>query len=142
MKKYIFLDFDGVLNIPGKPSFYRAEFFAQTIQVFDNVEIIFSTSWREHSSVPFLTSLMPSNIRHKITGKTPVIKDYVAHVRHKEILQYLEENNIQDEQWVAIDDMQSLFPKNCKNLILTDPKVGFYHREAKLLKDFYENNFF
>ncbi len=142
MNKYIFLDFDGVLNINGKKTFYRSQHFADCIVELDNLFVVFSTSWREYAPLERLVNLMPKKIQHKCVGKTPLINDDIKHVRYHEILSYTNENNISDNQWVAIDDMDCLFPKDCKNLILTNPSIGFFRQEAKKIRDFYENNFF
>ncbi len=142
MKKYIFLDFDGVLNINGKEKFYRAQHFADSIKNLDDLWVVFSTSWREYTPLERLTDMMPRCIHHKCIGKTPFINYSMSQPRYQEIMQYNKEFNINDNQWVAIDDMQSLFPKDCPNLILTDAKIGFSKREAKLIKGFYENNIF
>lgn len=45
-----------------------------------------------------------------------------AHGRYNEIVEYCDKKSIGINQWIAIDDMAKLFPKNCPNLILT---VGF-----------------
>ncbi len=142
MNKYIFLDFDGVLNVNGKKSFYRGQHFADSIVNLDNLFVVFSTSWREYAPLERLVNLMPAKIQHKCIGKTPLITSDIKHPRYHEIISYNKENNILDDQWVAIDDMDCLFPKDCKNLILTNPSIGFSKKEAKQIRAFYENNFF
>lgn len=142
MNKYIFLDFDGVLNVNGKKPFYRAQHFADTIKDLDYLYVVFSTSWREYTPIDKLTELMPKSIHHKCIGKTPYRNNIDSPIRYNEIISYTEINNIKSNQWVALDDMAILFPKNCDNLILTDYKKGFSKREAELIRKFYETDIF
>lgn len=141
-KKYIFLDFDGVMHPEGKTPFSCADIFASSIKDKKDLFIVFSTSWREYSTVEKLSLYLPESIRHKCIGKTPLIKDCYKNARYKEIINYNEHNFIQNNEWIAIDDLPVLFPRDCKNLILTNPKIGFGEREALLVQKFYENNFF
>ncbi len=138
-KKYIFLDFDGVMHPEGKQAFSCAEYFAQSIKDLEDINIVFSTSWREYSSVERLAKYMPESIRDKCIGKTPVIRDCYKHVRYQEIMAFNKENKIKDNQWIAIDDMPVLFPKDCKNLILTNSKIGFSEKEAQMINLFHQN---
>lgn len=140
--KYIFLDFDGVMHPEGKKAFSCAEYFADCIKDKNNLFIVFSTSWREYSNIEKLSSYLPTNIRHKCVGKTPLLKNHYKHVRYHEIMAYNDEKLINPNQWIAIDDMALIFPPNCKNLILTNPRLGFGEREALLVQKFYDNNFF
>ncbi len=141
-KKYIFLDFDGVMHPDGKQAFSCAEYFADCIKDKNNLFIVFSTSWREYSTIEKLSSYLPSSIRNKCIGKTPLLKNHYKHVRYHEIMAYNSEKLIGDNNWIALDDMAIIFPPNCKNLILTNPRNGFGEREAHLVHKFYENNFF
>ncbi len=140
--KYIFLDFDGVMHPEGKQAFSRADYFADIIKDKNDIFIVFSTSWREYTTVDKLSSYLPESIRHKCVGKTPLLKNHYKHVRYHEIMQYNNEKLINDNQWIALDDMSIIFPPSCKNLILTNPKIGFSEKEAHLVNQFYENNFF
>ncbi len=135
MEKYIFLDFDGVLNINGQQSFYRAQHFAEVVSPLDHVKTVFSTSWREYSTVEKLASYLPKKIQHKCVGMTPFIREHLTHIRYKEIMLYVNQHGIEQENWVALDDLAVLFPKNCDNLILVNPKTGFSRREEKILLD-------
>lgn len=141
-KKYIFLDFDGVIHPNGKQAFSCAEYFADCIKDKENLFIVFSTSWREYATVDKLSSYLPKSIQQKCIGKTPLLKNHYKQVRYNEIIQYTNEKLINNNQWIALDDMSIIFPPNCKNLILTNPKIGFSEKEALLVQQFYENNFF
>jgi len=133
MNKFIFLDFDGVMHRHGKPAFHRAQYFADIISKFDDVGIVFSTSWREYSTLDKLKSHMPQSIHHRCIGMTPVIRESMKHPRYHEILLYNNNHGISNEQWIALDDMDCLFPKDCPNLILIDGKQGFSKVDAKKL---------
>lgn len=133
--KYIFLDFDGVLHRNGKLRFECVDVFAKAIASLDHVKIVFSTSWREYASVEKLTAYMPESIQDKCIGKTIVIKEPVTQPRYKEIMLYLKQHNIADTDWIAIDDMRSLFPLNCPNLFLIDGSKGFSQGHIKKLQD-------
>lgn len=132
-EKYIFLDFDGVLNINGKKSFYRAQYFADVVSKLENVKIIFSTSWREHFTVEKLASYLPKKIQHKCVDMTPIIREQITQIRYKEIMLYVNKHNIEQENWLALDDLACLFPKNCYNLVLVNSKTGFSNSERKIL---------
>lgn len=140
MEKYIFLDFDGVLNIHGKKTFYRAQHFAEIVAPIPNVKIVFSTSWREYSTLEKLTAYLPASIHDKCVGMTPVIKHSMKYPRYHEILLYADKHNISKLHWLALDDMACLFPPQCENLILVNSKIGFSKQEAKKIKDFCNEN--
>ena len=108
-------------------------YFSDIISKHDDVNIVFSTSWREYSTVDRLKSHFPQKIQHKFIGMTPIITDAVTHTRFREIMMFNNQHQIPDYQWIAIDDMKCLFPPNCPNLILTDAKTGFSKKEEKIL---------
>jgi hypothetical protein len=130
---FIFLDFDGVLHKNNGKAFTNREVFADTIKDFENVKIIFSTSWREYSTLDRLKQYLPQNIRDMCVGMTPVIKDDIRHVRYQEILLYNSTHNIHDN-WIAVDDMSVLFPEKCANLLLINEKEAFTVASGRLLK--------
>jgi hypothetical protein len=133
MSVYLFLDFDGVLHKNGGKRFEHIDIFAKAIQKYD-VKIVFSTSWREYSSVAKLSAYLPESLKDKCVGLTPMIKENIKSPRYHEILQYIENNNV-TEEWIAIDDMRVLFPLFCKNLFLVDGSEGFTTKYIKLLRD-------
>lgn len=135
MTKYIFLDFDGVLHAYGRPKFELVPKFQDVVENYD-VRIVFSTSWREYQSLSQLQSHFHPKITHKLVGLTPILAnnhESAPHLRHREILLYLKQNNIESE-WRALDDMDCLFPPSCPNLILCNGGVGFSNREKYILK--------
>jgi hypothetical protein len=160
MNKLIFLDFDGVLHpypkMPGKSyqDVYAAksgekwrEFMClpdltETLEEFNNYEIVLSTAWREPvewfnekknqweldypCSFEYLVSLFPAPVKHNIIGMTPVHKNNTRNQgRYFEILDWLVSNGRTEDEWVALDDIAGFFPDYCPNLILCDEYTGF-----------------
>lgn len=132
MTKYIFIDFDGVLHRTHGTRFECVEVFAKAIMNLD-IKIVFSTSWREYSTVERLANFLPEKIRSKCVGKTCVIRESIPHSRYYEIMEYVKEHNITD--WIAIDDMKVLFPPDCPNLLLIDGAKGFTKHDIKRLHE-------
>lgn len=135
MSKYIFLDFDGVLHRNGHKAFECAEYFSKIVAPLADVKIVFSTSWREYKKVEELAAYLPKNIQSKCVGKTPLIREFGAYPRYKEIMLYTNDKGIADRDWIALDDMACLFPPNLPNLILVDGSKGFGKKDAKILKE-------
>jgi hypothetical protein len=138
--KYLFVDFDGVLH--GEE--YNEDYFAHSKMFCDRLEqyqenfrIVVSSSWREVYEWDILVEAFEKPIQHLVVAHTPIlVEGFTDGGRYLEIKQYCEENNIKDEQWKAIDDMDRLFPKNCSNLILTNPLVGLTPKNMDLIEDF------
>lgn len=130
---YLFLDFDGVLHRNNHKAFECVQLFANTIQNY-NVNIVFSTSWREYSTLEKLKAYLPLSIQDKCIGLTPVIKEKIKHIRFAEINQYISVNNIV-ENWIALDDMRMLFPLDCPQLFLINGSEGFTEKNVQQLKE-------
>lgn len=139
MKKvYLFLDFDGVLHKSGGISFSKVNILEKAVKKYDNLFIVFSTSWREHSTLERLTARMPVSIQPKCVGMTPVIKEPITYCRYHEILLYNTEHGIEDN-WFALDDMKTLFPPNFPHLLWVDPKQALTEAHIHLIKQRIEN---
>lgn len=134
MTKYIFLDFDGVTHRTHGTRFECADVLAKAIANLD-IKIVFSTSWREYSTVERLANFLPEKIRDKCIGKTCLISQSMPHTRFHEIMSYVKEHNISDNDWIAIDDMRVLFPLDCPNLLLIDGSSGFTKHDIKRLNE-------
>ena len=126
--KYIFLDFDGVLhgeeyNIE---MFTHAKMFCEAIAPYqENLKIVISSSWREQFHMSGLKKGFPPEYHHLIVDATPVhINGMNRHGRYAEILEYCQKHDIAKNDWIAIDDMEYLFPPDCANLILTKNTTG------------------
>ena len=134
IEKFLFLDFDGVMHTHGKKSFCRAQYFADIILKYPSVKVVFSTSWREYATLEQLKIHFPRSIHDRFVGMTPVLKESITHPRYREILIYNNNHGIANNQWLALDDMKSLFPPGCPNLILVNSKTGFAKQEARELQ--------
>lgn len=138
MKKdlYIFLDFDGVLHVlfPEKnfsekenQHFYKVNFLAETLMKVEekfNVKIVISSTWRKKRTVFELQEIIAQKNRwlaSKIIGKTPEIKvEKEEGSRQREIEAWLENNNLRDVYWLAVDDYPKWFDLNEKALVLCE----------------------
>jgi hypothetical protein len=128
----IFLDFDGVLHTNNGKKFSLMKNLEKVVKKCPNIKIVFSTSWREYSSLENLTKYFSEEIKEKCIGMTPFFSEQVQHVRYYEILKYLEENKV-SEPWIAVDDLKVLFPPDCENLFLVKGNEGLSDNNANLL---------
>lgn len=132
----LFLDFDGVLNIPGKNGMevFVPEIMERLAQVVlqHNLQIVISSSWRELKDLYDLDTIrefFPETIRDRIIDVTPIIVQnkvppYIGSVRQKEIELWVK-NNSYSQQWLALDDDRFNFDKDCENLVLCGSITGF-----------------
>ncbi len=138
----VFLDFDGVTHPwPIKPSLIFNK------SCLDNLysalsgcsfEIIISSTWREHMELVEIKKSL-GKLGDKVSGITPIIDDpFLHHVRFHEIQQYLKDENLLQEKWLAIDDTQGFFPKDLNNILMTNPQTGFTQNDSKKLRHIIE----
>ena len=135
----IFCDFDGCLHAMGRPVFEHADRLADLLREFPHVDIVLSTSWREIYPFEDLRRFLGADLAHRVIGKTPVITQkeppYLPHVRHREILLWLQRHTREAKRgYVILDDEQVLFPKECPELILCDPRTGLDDRVVGQLR--------
>lgn len=133
MRKYIFLDVDGVLHPAhhAKHPFYSEclDELARIVRA-TGARIVLSSTWRlnaiQHEAVDSVLRQwgLPQTI-----GATPRLA--VAGGRSMEILAWLAENSTDRQAtWVAIDDMN--MPTLGDKLILTDKDDGLTRHDARL----------
>lgn len=125
----VFLDFDGVLHphpCTDADHFCWMDNLENVLFQFPNMEIVISSSWREHYSLNSLKNLFSSSIRNKISDTTPVIydKSYSDGDREAEILLWLKQHNRPHEHWIAIDDSLNLFNLYVHHVFECDPMIG------------------
>jgi hypothetical protein len=119
----LFLDFDGVLHSELAP---EADLFGllprleAILRDFPDVQIVISSSWREHNSLDDLRAKFSPDIAPRIIGVTPVIPrvKQVAACREREILAWLESAGKKGEHWLALDDTEWQFKDHRDHLIL------------------------
>lgn len=86
--------------------------------------LIVSSTWRETHDIKKLAKLLEPLNKH-VQGVTPVIDDpFLKHVRHLEVLQYLQDTNQQDAWWIGIDDTPGFYPADAP-VYWTNPSTGF-----------------
>jgi hypothetical protein len=115
--KYLFLDFDGVLNVPNQPDFAPA-FVTELNRITDTTgaKIVLSTSWRDNWSLTELRALLQVN---KVKGdiinaiQTLSVNNggvIISAQRGIEILAWCKYNNVPiDSGIVALDDYSDCF---------------------------------
>lgn len=125
----LFLDFDGVLHSSDNaldPLFCRNEFLWQVLRAKPEIEIVFSTSWREIHSldelVRFATLGGGEDLAHRFIGHTPKIK-VPRDRRDMEIQSWLKTHR-PDAHWIAVDDMPELFNGSHPNLHVVGGGTG------------------
>lgn len=138
--KYIFLDFDGVLHATGSyaEKFEHMDILCNQLKPYiGKFKIVISSSWRESFDFKDLRDLFPDFFQSSVAGHTPVINDNLRDgARYKEIMIFCNNKGISSSQWIALDDMANLFPKDCTNLILTDKTKGLTKENMDNLTDF------
>ena len=131
MEKYLFLDFDGVLNT-GK---YARQMKREGIDPFDEFgamfdpeaianlkhlveltgcKIILSSTWRNEGIMRMRELWKDRNLPGEIFS-----------------MAWLYQNAGRDDRYVILDDEDYFFPKQQEHLILTDDKEGLTDRKAQ-----------
>ena len=138
----MFLDFDGVLHAVGgcKGPFTHVPLLWGLLRARPEIEVVFSTSWREiHKQdqlIEFCTANGGEDLAHRFVGQTPRQRSeagrYIAgpvHVRFAEIAIWLCEHG-KGRPWIALDDDPIVFPPACKNLVLVDALKGLQQKDV------------
>ena len=140
----LFLDFDGVLHpqydgqqVPSDVAFCHLPRFEAVMRCFPNVEIVISSTWREQFELNTLRARFSPDIALRIIGVTPLSADMLTanepKIRECEIISWLQVNNRQGEEWIAIDDCAWQFNKHKNRLIVCKGYIGMdLDVEAKL----------
>ena len=132
----LFLDFDGVLHsLTGENDdeyFCRLPVLWEILRARPEVEVVFSTSWREiyhlEEMLDFVTGNGGEDLRHRFVGQTPSIPvapdaDYYRS-REIECLAWLSENQRDLSRWLALDDIEYWFSRESPNLHLVNGMTG------------------
>jgi hypothetical protein len=93
----------------GYTLFEHAERLVAVLAPYPHIQIVLSTSWREHFRPHRLLSFLPAELAHRVIGQTPVCDD-IGGVGSRlcDIHAYIEGNNV-TAPWIAIDDQPQLF---------------------------------
>jgi hypothetical protein len=120
---YLFLDFDGVLQVFFPSDDYTDEendYFAfaknveKVIVEYEDkldIKIVLSTSWRYSHTLDRLKAYLPKGLADKVIGVTPMEDDKKPRYtfpREDECRQFMVENNFTGP-WLALDDCPDMF---------------------------------
>lgn len=149
----LFLDFDGVTHPqPCYPEnvFCRLPLIEDVIREFAHVQIVISSSWREHYSQEDMQEFFSPDIRSRVIGSTPTEKQLIQigmgtgelaeWQRQWECEWWMDENHRWSEPWVAIDARPNWFSPTCENLLSTDAKTGFQPGDQPKLRNLLGRN--
>lgn len=158
--KYIFLDFDGVLNswrsdiafygIQSNPEQMIAGFnyidpkfdpvsvgLLRRLVLATNAKIVISSSWRllnKVSNIHTSFNYYNWNTTNIIVSMTPRIHN---RPRGAEIEQWLTDNAQPDDKYVILDDSADMLEHQTLHFVHTDPRLGFgyddFHEALKIL---------
>lgn len=136
MRKILFLDIDGVLHGDLNERLSRVGLFESYLQRLPEVEIVFSSTWREDYTLDELRELFAESLRAQVIGATPVLEcGYDRGGRSREIEAWLAAEGLGHDsaRWLALDDWPHLFDDAYPCLHLTDGKHGFAERDGEAL---------
>jgi len=131
----VFLDFDGVLHPDPCTEAVRllenAPRLAHALSDFPRAALVLSTAWRQGATYEQLVVLLPPELRQKVIGVTPNFSEFastaalIPYRRQAECMRWMQQNRLQDDDWLALDDRPSGFTPYCENLIGCHPQSGF-----------------
>lgn len=131
----LFLDFDGVLH--PEPSgddflFCRVPLLWQLLRAHQNIEVVFSTSWRAayqfDELVDFCTYGGGEDLAYRFVGSTP--NHPGDHLRETECLAWMQEHRPSDA-WIAVDDQADGFWPGRSNLYLVNRNIGLTETDVQ-----------
>jgi hypothetical protein len=138
-KRYLFLDFDGVLHTDTPPRDLRHASHLLPIVARLELKIVVSSTWREAYPLQEIVGRLGALGRF-VVGKTPVwstLEEDVPDVgvRQLEIEAWLQKKAAPATPWVALDDEADNFRPSCKRVFLTDRRVGLDAQAAAAFSD-------
>ena len=147
MKKYLFLDVDGVLNtqtswhLAGDSFFESCLANLRLIKESTGCDIVLSSAWRrfkdkepEDRDYALLVRAL-TDIDCMFIDTTPVIEKLSSPSifnREKEIEQWLEQKAEKPYNYAIVDDMD-IFPNHSKNFVLTEVHEGLTIHKASII---------
>jgi hypothetical protein len=133
----LFLDIDGVLHprpLPGQSGqtdlFSALHLLEDVLRQAPDVEVVISSSWREHHPLDEMREFFSEDLRERIVDVTPLpplaggpgeLSDYP---RHAECAAWMAQRRPAGTPWLAIDDACEEFVPDCAQLLLVDGSVG------------------
>lgn len=142
LSQLLMLDYDGVLhsNFPqqSRPPEERQPFcylprLETVLRRHPDVGIVITSTHRLGTSLGQLTRKFSPDIRARVLGSTPVLKNNSSGPgsRQREVLAWLKQNRFEDIPWIALDDIAELYQTGAC-LVVTDE--GFRDQEEKDLE--------
>ncbi|UQV45036.1 hypothetical protein KIV45_25460 [Janthinobacterium lividum] len=140
----LFLDFDGVLHpfpMTSTSSHFSATPSLWTIlEKIPEISVVITSTWREQFSLAQLVELLKGHggehFSNRFIGVTPIMEsttDYVPGIRQQEIESWLVENEVTDEPYIILDDIEEYFDSTCPNLYLVDGVSGLTGHDAAMI---------
>lgn len=140
------LDFDGVTH--PEPCHPEQEFcylkrIEEVLREYPSVDIVISSSWRNHYSLQELRDFFAPDLAGRVVGMTPSIKRPSSNwlpghapkfEREWEIETWMKENRSWDTPWLAVDDRPYWFRPDSSNLLVTQSKTGFTQDDQATLR--------
>jgi len=140
--RLLFLDFDGVMHPAGCTVdlyFCQLGLLQAWLGQRPDVDIVVSSSWREHHPLDEIQSYFASEIATRVIDVTPVLKPnsltqydgglpQECFEREAEVNRWLHANNAHGTSWAALDDQASLFKPRNPHLVLCDGRIGLTQR--------------
>ncbi|MEN9544449.1 MAG: hypothetical protein RLZZ598_1282 [Pseudomonadota bacterium] len=143
-RQLLFLDFDGTLHPYGcSPGRYleRLPLLELWLRTHPTVDIVISSDWRHHHALGELAAMFSAELRPRIVGVTGEVMVwfgrepgpqngvhydplYAPGARELEIWRWLEEHEMSQRAWCALDDLAWLFGKGCNELVEVDGTTG------------------
>jgi hypothetical protein len=146
MNLTLFLDFDGVVHPQPcfrENVFCRLPLLEDVLREFSEVNIVISSSWREHYGLAELKDFFSQDIAPRVIDVTPFYRDPAFdHLKNPptdferqwEIEAWCDENQRHASNWIAIDDYAPWFEPDCPNLLVTSSKSGFTRDDQASLR--------
>jgi HAD domain in Swiss Army Knife RNA repair proteins len=127
--KVLFLDFDGVLVLAGKPSKAAIDNLNYLLEKEPKLKIVISSSWR-HKGLEFCKNFLHQNgvDKEKVIGITDLVP---SDNRGHHIERYLKENK-KIKNFVIFDDIDESEMHNCKKqMVQTNSYVGLTSKDVE-----------
>lgn len=132
----LFLDFDGVLHPEkdAKTLFCCKQHLWTILRCCPQVDVVFSTSWRESHSFESLVDLVTTHggedLACRFVGATPMLEKpdirggQKYRSRELECEAWMIGNGLSYRPWLALDDVPAWFSYGCHNVFIVDYQQG------------------
>lgn len=101
--------------VKGANLFEHCDRLIAALAPYPDVQIVISSTWREHFRPETLLRYFPPALADRVIGQTPHCDKYGGvGSRLNEVLAYLEGNGL-NEPWIALDDQAQLFWDDTEN---------------------------